>query len=158
MLSWDLGFKAYAYMDKLANGNYEIAYSSNIDGTMTKCNMQNPGVIEAVPYAKTGLVKIKDFATLDVSAFADIGLDINMYRRKTYFMLRAGYEYGFMGLLMDGKDAYSVSGTPYFEDGKYYPIVYDTRSKKDVAVHSLLSGVTLRRQALWFSTGFKFKF
>lgn len=158
MLSWDLGFKAYAYMDKLANGNYEIAYSSNIDGTMTKRNMQNPGVIEAVPYAKTGLLKIKDFATLDVSAFAAIGLDINMYRRKTYFMLRAGYEYGFMGLLMDGKDAYSVSGTPYFEDGKYYPIVYDTRSKKDVAVHSLLSGVTLRRQALWFSTGFKFKF
>lgn len=158
MLSWDLGIKAYAYLDKLANGQYEVTYSSSIDGKSGKSNLQNPSVIEAVPYAKTGLVKIKDFVTLDATAFADIGLDINLYRKKTYFMLRAGYEYGFMGLVMDGKDAYSVSGTPYYESGKYYPIVYDARSSKDVAVHSLLSGVTLRRQALWFSTGFKFKF
>lgn len=158
MLSWDLGFKAYAYLDKLADGHYEVVYSSNIEGTTNKGNMQNPALIEAVPYAKTGLVKVKDFATIDVTAFADIGLDINCYKRKTYFMLRAGYEYGFMGLLVNGKDSYSVSGTPYFESGKYYPIVYDTRSGKDVAVHSLLSGATLRRQALWFSTGFKFKF
>ena len=158
MLSWDLGVKAYEYIDKFANGHYECSYSSLIDGTSKKGNMQDPAVIEAVSYAKTGLYKIKDLVTLDATAFADMGLDINLYRRKTYFMLKAGYEYGFIGSMVEGKDAYAASGTSYFVKGKYYPIVYDSRNNKDIAVHSLLSGVALRRQTLWLSTGFKFKF
>lgn len=160
MLSWDLGIKAYVYVNELSKGSYKISYTSVVDGkSLNPEPLNNPDVIEAVRYVKTGLCNIADFAKLDATAFADIGLDINLYRKKTYFMLRAGYEYGFIGFF-GGKDSYLGSGTPYYEKDKYYPIVYDPTNTQnpDVAVHSFYSGVNLRRQTLWFSTGLKFKF
>lgn len=154
MLSWDLGVKAYLYVNELSKGSYKISYTSVVKGkSLNPEPLNNPDVIEAVRYVKTGLCNIADFAKLDATAFADIGLDINLYRKKTYFMFKAGYEYGF-------KDSYSGSGTPYYKEDKYYPIVYDPTNTQnpDVAVHSFYSGVNLRRQTLWFSTGLKFKF
>ena len=82
---------------------------------------------------------------------ANLGLDINLYKRKFYLMLKGGYEYGITR-------TFTSSGKRYFNElGYIYPVVYDPRNNKVSALHSFIGNTSYHRQAIWLEAGFKFK-
>lgn len=153
MLSWSMGAKAYYNLSAKNYAPYQVSASAKVNSI----SLKNASV--SVPGTFTGFIEPNSYANdkgLDFSAFANMGLDINLVKRKIYLMVRAGYEYGFT-------PAYQSTTSDYMS-GSSYPIVCTGLKQNGssvqgthVAVHSLVSGLTLYRQAWWFSTGFKFK-
>lgn len=136
MFSWNLGAKAYYALGAENTVPYTVKVNDSV------LNNQNK-FVEPNKYSKD-----LDF---DLSLMANIGLDINLLKRRLYLSLKGGYEYGIL-------QTYSSDTNPYFSSSSQsnvYPVVFD--GSKDVAVHSLISGVSFRRSAIWLSAGLKFK-
>lgn len=146
LLSWDVGVKGYwslAVQSLQPDSPYSVTYTATVaDGSAQSFKDSPTSFIEANTYQQD--------RKWNLSAMADIGLDINLVKRKWYLMLRAGYEYGLF-------DMYTSGTNKYFETSTSYPVVYDPVSKTNRHVHSLISGMSLKRQGLWVSGGFKFK-
>ena len=73
---------------------------------------------------------------------------MNLLKRKMYFMVRVGYEYGFM-------PTFKSNAAPYYSNSSY-PIIRNAENK-DVVVHPMINGLEFNRQGLWISGGLKFK-
>lgn len=161
LLSWDVGVKAYwnlavQNVDPEGLLPYSVTYSTNVsvNGTQISSKPTPPGAfVESNGYKRTNIGLGK---TEGLSAVGNIGLDINLVKRKWYLMLRVGYEYG-LGLLSESDMIYSSETNAYFEKNKFLPIIYDPVDNKNIHVHSLISGAKFRREGLWVSGGFKFK-
>lgn len=150
--SWNVGFKAYFAMGAQADSPYRIKaeydkYHDNKYITVTLLtpeeDLKKPYFIEANTYAKN------DF---DVSAMANLGLDIDLYQKRLYAMVRVGYEFGLM-------KEYVSSGAGGYKNKNQVIYLYDNASGRErhVAMNSLISGLDFRRNSLWISFGVKFK-
>jgi hypothetical protein len=146
LLTLDLGAKAYLNMSAKVASPYTVNYSLN--GTQLPSFTPDSFIVPNT-YAK------KPF---DVSGIANIGLDINLYKSRIYFVVEAGYEYGITKSFESTTSTYiSASGS---KDKKpIIPALKQDGSERqgDVATYSLISGLTTKRNAIWFTTGLKFK-
>ena len=92
--------------------------------------------------------------TFDLSVAANIGVDINIWKRKIYCTVGGGYEFGIMNCFVS-------DGTQYYGNGSFPFAVKlsndHTKIEEHVAVHSMISGLSLSRRGIWFTTGLKFK-
>ena len=114
LLSWNLGVKAYCNM-KTDYGSYMVSghMSENCElGGDREMNISisDNRFISPVTYKR---------APFDISAMANIGVDVNVFKRMLYFSLRCGYEYGL-------NKSYKAD-RPDFADPSsgLYPVVYN---------------------------------
>lgn len=150
LISWNFGVKGY--------------YALSADGLHYKMSAkQNGNVLNlaTVPDAKgkatVAFLEPNSYARnkdIDLSAMVNLGLDVNIFKRRIYFSVRGGYEHGLMGKIYESKTHPYYS--PYSSE-KMYPVVYNPLEDEHIAVHSLISGVSFSRSAFWFSAGLKFK-
>lgn len=139
MLSWNLGAKAY-YNLKATPGEHAVSGKAGSD------QFQLSKTFSEAYYKKY---------PFDFSAFGNIGLDVNLVKKKMYLMVRAGYEYGITPTFKSGAASYYVKESSYVKDSSY-PVIYD-KDNKNVLVHPMISGLEISRQGWWFSGGLKFK-
>lgn len=149
MLSWDLGVKGYVPMGAYACRPYEITASAKMDDQDEVGPIQFiDGYIEPNTYGKD--------RKFDMSVMADVGVEVSLLENELYGSFHLGYEHGIMSPVYSSgtNEFYSSvdSGTGVF------PIVYDIEGSSHIRVHSLISGVSFSRRALWFSAGLKYKF
>lgn len=142
MISWSLGAKGY-YNLGVDQGAQTLSIDAQVPG-LSPVSSQ-----ELVNTFATGYYQS---APIDVSAFGNIGLDVNLVKRKIYLMLRAGYEYGIMS-------KYKSDMAPFYQNDSEisYPVVYDAVQNQHIAVHPMINGLEFSRRGWWFSGGIKFK-
>ena len=142
--SWNVGVKPYLALGAKVNDAYTVnAYmngdAENVVQLYTASGSDSPYFIDAGSYAKN---------TFDLSAMANMGLDVDVYKKRLYAMVRVGYEFG---LLQSYK-----SDSPYnYMQNRM--LVYDPVRDSHIAVNSMISGLNFRRSSLWISFGVKFK-
>ena len=85
----------------------------------------------------------------DLSGVANLGIDYNVVKNRLYVNASVGYEHGIMSSYESNKQVYS---------NPVLPKVNKNGIVEHVAVNSLISGLTIKRQALWISLGLKYKF
>ncbi len=148
--SWNVGFKAYLAMGAQVDSPYSVnaEYLKSGDSKFNKVTLleyefNKPYFIEAHSYAKNNF---------DVSAMANLGVDIDVYKKRLYAMFRLGYEFGFL-------KEYDLSGAGGYKNTNQVIYLYDEEFKREkhVAMNSLISGLDFRRSSLWISFGVKFK-
>ena len=142
MISWNFGIKGYCNM--YVTSAYTLDGSVKIDDNASKSfKIENGPFIHPLSYSRS---------PFDVSAFGNLGVDINLFRQKTYFSLKAGYEYGF-------RPSYSKDGLDYYDQSNnIYPVVYNPIGNgNNVAFHSMITKLSFQRRAVWIQAGFKFK-
>lgn len=141
MVSWNIGAKVYYTLGAEAVKPYNLNAEATIEEKRENVELfsEAEGTCYIVPnsYAKNDL---------EFSAMANLGVDVNLYKKRVYAMARVGYEYGMK--------AYE-SNTSAYRD--YIPVIYDDIKKKHIAVNSLISGVSLNRSSPWISIGVKLK-
>ena len=146
LLSWNFGVKAY-YNLQTRTTPYSMSGTIAIDDELTGINSVNfsqsyTQFISPVSY------KRKPY---DISAIANLGIDINLVKRRLYLMVKGGYEYGFT-------KSYVAQGKKFFDtSSRFYPAIYNPADGSVVAMHSFISNTSYHRQAIWLEVGFKFK-
>lgn len=141
MLAWSLGAKGY-YSLSSTPGEQSVRVTASIGNSQSSTQTEK----------KTFSPSFYQSASTDATAFANIGLDVNLFKKRVYFMARAGYEYGFML-------KYKSDLAPYYKSGSSpsYPVIYDAASNEHVIVHPMVNGLEFYRRGWWFSGGIKFK-
>ena len=140
LLSFNFGAKGYLNMSAKVASPYTVNYTINgVDYTLTPDSFIIPNSYAKRPY--------------DISGIANLGLDVNLYKKRIYLTVGAGYEYGF-------NKSYE-STTISYEDSKkpILPVMKKDGSDRlaDAATLSLIGGIHTMRNAIWFTTGLKFK-
>jgi hypothetical protein len=145
LLSWNVGVKAYCNLKATCHpfemtGNLSI--SDEFGGKDTQAIALDNMYMAPATYRNS---------PIDVSLMANLGVDINLYRKMFYLSMRAGYEYG-LNYISQASEAnfYNMSTG-------LYPVVYNPMKASFTAMHSFLRSTSYRRQALWFEFGLKFK-
>ena len=145
LLSWNLGVKSYIPLGAQTAKPYNVSFSaSGSNFTMS----------EGLKYVEPNVYgKDKNF---DMSVMGNIGVDVNLSDNKIFCTFSLGYEHGLT------PPVYSSTTDKYFSPQTsggtgIYPIIYDLYGQNHVPVHSLISGVSFNRRALWISTGLKIK-
>ena len=146
LLSWNFGVKAYLNMKTdfspyILSGRmseiYELGGSREMD-----ISIKDNIYISPATYKRS---------LLDISAMANLGVDVNVFKRILYLSLRCGYEYGL-------NKSYKADRTGYSDiSSGLYPVVYNPVDESFVAMHSFIGSTSYRRQALWFEFGLKLK-
>ncbi len=144
LLSWNFGVKAYYHLETRV-----VPYK--MSGTIR----DDSGLVLAVHNQEfTDFINPASYRRrpFDISAMANLGIDVNLYKRKFYLMLKGGYEYGITR-------SYTSSGKRYFDDSRphIYPVIYNPVNKEVSALHSFIGNTSYHRQAIWLEAGFKFK-
>ena len=145
IFNWNLGVKTYLSLSADVDEVYTVnAYingdTENVVSLYTDPKTNSPYFIDPGSYAKN---------SFDLSAFANMGVDVDVYKKRLYAMVRLGYEFG---LLQSYK---SDNQYDYLQNNRM--IVYDPMGDKHIAVNSMISGLNFRRSSLWISFGVKFK-
>lgn len=145
LLSFDIGAKGYMNLSTKAVSPYSVEYSLNSGEKPLFTPLSF--IVPNKSYKRT---------PFDVSAIANIGLDVNLYKGRIYWMIGAGYEYG-----LTESRVLNIS-TLCAEDTNIKPIVLGVNTEgsaqaNNIAVNSLIGGVATKRNAIWFTTGLKFK-
>lgn len=136
LLSWNVGAKGYYNMKVM---NYSYAVSGLMNGNAFSLTQDN-GFLAPANY-------IRD--SFDVTFIANLGLDINLSKNKTYLTIRGGYE-------QELTSPFKNDGMPYMDaENGMYPVIYG--GGENIAVQSFLSNMEYRRKAVWFELGIKFK-
>lgn len=130
MLTWNIGVKSYLNLGAKLSQPYEIIYSIKEDDPITSNTSTFDTFIEANTYAKN---------LFDLSAIANIGLDCNVVDNRLYISAHVGYEYGILNSYSSKTAPYSVALIPKVQNNNI----------EQIAVHSLISGLQTKRNALW---------
>lgn len=143
MISWNFGVKGYLPLQTNLVTPYTLVGTTSVDGQKSTqlvlaSKDERPLFVAPNTYDKN---------IFELSAMANLGADFSLYKRMIYATLRVGYEYGILS-------SYDSDLRPY---DKSRPVVYHAAEGNHVAVNSLISGMSFRRNALWISLGFKFK-
>lgn len=146
LISWNLGVKGY-YNFSAKLQPYMVDGTLKIEDNVTSEVSNKP--IEG-PFTKYISPSSYNKRMFDVSLIGNIGFDINLLKRKVYLSVKGGYEYGLL-------PSYIGNGNKYFVYEHIFPVVYDPIKGMIVPTHSLISNISLRRQAIWLETGLKFK-
>jgi hypothetical protein len=137
MLSWNFGVKSYLNLSAKAKTPYTVTFNTLVNGEVTTTF---ESFIEPNTYAKN---------LFDLSAIANLGIDCNVVKNRLFINASVGYEHGIMDSYVSNKQVYS---------NPILPKVDKSGNVDHVAVNSLISGLTIKRQALWISLGLKYKF
>ena len=142
MISWSMGAKGY----------YGLVVDQTAQSVSVQTSSSDPSVSVSKTVSKEFASGYYQCAPIDASAFANIGFDVNLLKKKMYLMLRAGYEYGIM-------NKFSSALAPYYQSGSSpsYPVIYDAVKDQHVLVHPMVNGLEISRRGWWFSGGIKFK-
>jgi hypothetical protein len=144
MFSWNLGAKAYFNNFDFLDFQVKPGVSS-VEGTR-----EVAGNRESFSATEEFDTKYYTKRTFDCSVFGNMGFDVNMAKRKMYFMVRFGYEYGLMS-------TFKSNASSYYQQGSSYPVIYDSSSNRNLMVHPMINGLEINRMGMWISGGFKFK-
>lgn len=141
---WNFGAKAYIPLDT-DPGDYQVKGTRTIGDKVTVMDGVYDRFLYPVSYKRN---------SFSLSAMANIGADINLinsgsFKNRLLATVRAGYEYGITPV-------YVTNGGNRTYDSKML-FVYDPNNRVDVASHSLISNITLRRHAVWLELGIKIK-
>ena len=138
LMSFNFGAKAYLNMSARAIYPYTVEYTRNgIESEFAPDSFIIANSYKKQPY--------------DLSGIANLEFDVNLYDGRIYLMVGAGYERGFT-------DSYKSNNHTYL--GWKYPILPELNadgSVSDVAALSLISGLSTKRNIIWFNAGLKFK-
>lgn len=138
LMSFNFGAKAYLNMSARAIYPYTVEYTRNgIESEFAPDSFIITNSYKKQPY--------------DLSGIANLEFDVNLYDGRIYLMVGAGYERGFT-------DSYKSNNHTYL--GWKYPILPELNadgSVSDVAALSLISGLSTKRNIIWFNAGLKFK-
>lgn len=141
MLSWNFGVKSYLNLSAKAKTPYTVTFNTRVnDNSNGEVTTTFESFIEPNTYAKN---------LFDLSAIANLGVDCNVVKNRLFINASVGYEHGIMDSYVSNKQVYS---------NPILPKVDKNGSVDHVAVNSLISGLTIKRQALWISLGLKYKF
>ena len=143
VLSWNFGVKSYFNMSATSKIPYTATFkfSDSESESATDIDKEFNSYIIPNTYAKN---------LIDLSATSNLGVDYNVVKNRLYINAAIGYEYGFWDSYVSDKPVYSNPIMPKVNKGD--------NSIDHVAVNSMISGLSLRRQALWISLGVKYKF
>ena len=147
LISWNFGLKAYynlktSFSPYSVTGNLKISEDvssalTNVDFAETFDKFLSPVSYKRNPF--------------DISAAANLGIDVNLFKRVLYLSVKGGYEYGLT-------NSYYASGKKLYDKGAFiYPVVYDVLGEKFYAMHSAISNTSYHRQAIWLQFGLKIK-
>lgn len=136
LFTWNLGVKSYINLSAKASTPYTATFTV-VGEEITQVF---DSFIQPNTYAKN---------FFDLSLVANIGIDYKVLGNNLYATANIGYEYGIFNSYMSDKSTYS---TPVI------PIVNSDNSINHIAVNSLISGLSAKRNALWISLGVKYKF
>lgn len=145
VFSWNLGVKAYLALSAKVDEAYTLDATYQIDSKEHPVKLHsepvsgNPFFIDAETYAKN---------PIDLSAMANLGLDVDVYKRRLYAQIRVGYELGLM-------QSYKSANRRGYRNTNQ--IVFDPYEENHIALNSLISGLSFKRNSLWISLGVKFK-
>lgn len=142
MISWNLGAKGY-YNLNASPTDHNVSFHYTISDTNAS------GDKSLVKKFDTSFYQTSPF---DVSVFGNLGIDLNILKKKIYLMLRAGYEYGIMTTFKSNLASYYQADSP-----ASHPIIYDAVQDQHIVVHPMINGLEFSRRGWWFSGGFKFK-
>ena len=147
LISWNFGVKAYynlktSFTPYSVTGNMKISddvssSSTNVDFAETFDTFLSP-----VSYKRN---------QFEVSAAANLGIDVNLFKRILYLSVKGGYEYGLTN------SYYAAGRKLYDKSALVYPVVYDVLGEKFYAMHSAVSNTSYHRQAIWLQFGLKIK-
>jgi hypothetical protein len=141
MLSWNFGVKSYLNLSAKAKIPYTVTFNTRVNNNSNgEETMSFDSFIEPNTYAKN---------LFDLSAIANLGVDCNVVKNRLFINASVGYEHGIMDSYVSNKQVYS---------NPILPKVDKNGNVEHVAVNSLISGLTIKRQALWISLGLKYKF
>ncbi len=141
MLSWNFGVKSYLNLSAKVKTPYTVTFSTLINNNpVGEHTMTFDSFIVPNTYAKN---------LFDLSGVANLGIDYNVVKNRLYVNASVGYEHGIMSSYESNKQVYS---------NPVLPKVNKNGIVEHVAVNSLISGITMKRQALWISLGLKYKF
>lgn len=140
MLSWNFGIKSYINLSAKAKEPYTATFNYTTNGVKgNDITTTFDSFIIPNTYAKDRF--------FDISGMANLGIDYGVVKNKLFINASVGYEIGIL-------KSYTSSRVPYTD-----PIMPSLRSNVEhVAVNSLISGLSFRRNALWISLGIKCKF
>lgn len=142
MLSWDLGIKAYYNMGTKLKKAYSVQGRYNVGGISDSFDTEFSEFLAPISYKRS---------PYDISAAANLSIDVNIYKRRYYAYLNIGYEYGIT-------QSYQAQGrNEFYVDGLVYPVLTHSHSGDLYALHSMMSCTSYRRQALWIGLGIKIK-
>ncbi len=146
LISWNVGLKAY--FNAKTTGTYGLdglmTLTDEIDGLKsTERIWISPNkYMSPVSYTRT---------PIELTAIANLGVDVNILKKRLYLSLKGGYEYGLM-------ESYSGTGLKYFDAKKnIFPVVYNPMTSGYTTMHSFISNTSYRRQAIWLEFGLKLK-
>ena len=145
LISWNVGLKAY--FNAKTTGTYGLdglmTLTDEIDGKSTENIMISSNkYMNPVSYTRN---------PIELTAIANLGVDVNLLKNRLYLGMKGGYEYGLM-------KSYSGTGMSFFDaDKKIFPVVYNPLTSGYSAVHSFIGSTSYRRQAFWFEFGLKLK-
>jgi hypothetical protein len=139
VLSWNFGVKSYFNMSATSKIPYTATFK--FSESATDIEKEFDSYIIPNTYAKN---------LIDLSATSNLGVDYNVVKNRLYINAAIGYEYGFWDSYVSDKPVYSKPIMP--------KVNKEDNSIDHVAVNSMISGLSLRRQALWISLGVKYKF
>ena len=140
MLSWNFGVKSYLNLSAKAKTPYTVTFNTLVNKESIELTTTFESFIDPNTYEKN---------LFDLSAIANLGVDCNVVKNRLYVNASVGYEHGIMDSYVSNKQVYS---------NPILPKVNKNGSVEHVAVNSLISGLTINRQALWISLGLKYKF
>ena len=141
MIAWSIGAKGY-YSLSVTPGEQSVQVTSSIGNSQSSTQIEK----------KTFSPSFYQSLIADPVAFANLGLDVNLFKKRVYFMARAGYEYGFL-------PKYKSTLAPYYQSGTEpsYPVIYDAVNNEHIIVHPMINALEFYRNGWWFSGGIKFK-
>ncbi len=142
---WNFGVKAYMPLDT-DPGTYSVKGTRTIGDQTTVIDGSYDKFIYPVSYNRS---------TFSLSAMANLGVDINLiktgaFKNRLLATVKAGYEHGIMPVYTT-----NGAGLKYSKSNPLF--VYDPTNDCDVASHSLINNITLKRQAVWLELGIKIK-
>lgn len=142
---WNVGAKAYIPLDT-DPGVYQVKGTRTIGDHTTDIDGSYDEFVYPVSYNRN---------SFSLSAMANFGVDINLiktgaFKNRLLATVKVGYEHGLMPVYTtNGAGLKSSQSNPLF--------FYDPTNDCDVASHSLINNITLKRQAVWLELGIKFK-
>lgn len=143
LLTWNIGAKTYLPLfteigEYLVTGKFEVGNTNDRVENLPDIKV-NKGFLHPV------MLQRNQFS---VSAMANMGVDVNIKNNRLFASFKAGYEHGLMNVI-------ETENCSMHSDATSSPLLYHPEGT--IVCHSPLSGLTLKRQAVWFELGLKVK-
>lgn len=149
----NVSFGAKAYFNGLSSDSpFEVSYDIvDSDGNVTGNHESFTRQMTPIAFGRKKLNDDSD-VSLDLSAIAGAGINVNLLNGRMSLSLRAIYEYGL-------SEVYSPEEKLVFYDNYegIFPLIYSPIDGKVYNTHTIIGSVDFNRKALWGELGIIFK-